>query len=216
MLDKNQVYIYVFDMEDGRSTEERLKVAAMKCCREAGWRVLPECSEASWKDRLQVARTDRGKPYFLDFPQIQVSVSHSGAYCICAVSGETIGVDLQKHVRQKEETIEGASIRFRKMARRFFHSVEADYVADDSYYGFYGLWAARESYVKYTGQGIDASFSEHCVIPMQKEQWPKLGEENGVVWQAQDVWFWERRYKEEYSLCVCTKNPCEYIVVDEK
>ncbi len=197
-----KVYIYIFDNQDGRSAEERLRLAITGYCSEAGLEFEEDLSEI-----FKVERTERGKPYFPHCPQIRFSISHSGSYWVCAVAGEQVGVDLQEHVRAKEETIEGASARFCKMAHRFFHPKEAQFVELDCYRNFFGIWAARESYVKYTGQGIDASFSEYCVIPEEEEKWPGLQERSEAQsWQAEGVWFWEILYQENYTLCVCTKE----------
>ena len=214
-----QVYLYIFHNEDGRSGEERLRLAAIDYICKAG-------SEQDDKKFIngvdivdmidpdpdlsmlfQVVRTDRGKPYFPNCPQIQFSISHSGSYWVCAMANEAIGVDLQQHVRLKDETIEAASVRFGKIAHRFFHPLEAGYVELNRYSNFFDVWTARESYVKYTGQGIDADFSDFCLIPEQEEQWEYLSQSTEPVsWQAQQVWFYKQRYGEDYTLCVCTKS----------
>ena len=116
----------------------------------------------------------------------------------------------------RSETRQEATVRFAKMAHRFFHPVEAEFVTLESFYRFFGVWTARESYVKYTGQGIDASFSEHCVIPDTKEHWPELTPPLPgpvVSWQAQGVWFWETIFEENYTLCVCAESemPCRVV-----
>ena len=50
--------------------------------------------------------------------------------------------------------------RYVNMAKRFFHEKEADYVQEKApYQRFFRVWAAKESYVKYTGKGID----EMCI-----------------------------------------------------
>ena len=198
----NQIWLYLSDVKDGRSTEDRLRRAVYQCC-ETKHHIKIVGSE----EQIKIARTDRGKPYLADYPQIHVSVSHSGAWCVCAVAETPVGVDIQEHVRMEGESIEEASQRFRQMAHRFFHPIEAAFVDEESYYRFFGVWAARESYVKYTGKGIDASFSEFCVIPEKKDRQPELGEMSKAnIWQAEGVSFWETRYQNDYTLCVCAKT----------
>jgi phosphopantetheinyl transferase len=165
---------------------------------------------------FQVAKTPLGKPYFPKAKELHFSISHSGDYWVCAFAPQEVGVDIQEHTLNRSETRQEAMVRFAKMARRFFHPVEAKYVEKESFYRFFGVWAARESYVKYTGQGIDAAFSEHCVIPEEEEQWPKnvsLGQETGESWHAQGAWFWETVFEENYTLCVCAGEeiPCRVI-----
>ena len=64
-------------------------------------------------------RTARGgKPYFAKL-RLYFNLSHSGDYCMCAVSDEEIGVDIQQQ-RPAEE---------RKLAKRFFAEQELARVA---------------------------------------------------------------------------------------
>ena len=181
MIRTSEVKVYIFKADDCLSREERLLRAAehyFGADADAAFTV----AAAEWerqdleakKELLKVEKTSLGKPYFPNFPKLHLSISHSGAYWVCALSQVEVGVDIQEHAIHKNETRQEAAVRFAKMARRFFHPVEAKYVEAESFYRFFGVWAARESYVKYTGQGIDASFSEHCVIPESEECWPGL------------------------------------------
>ncbi len=207
-MQNNRVLLYVFDLNDGRDTDERLQLAAERYRADHAELFGSVVDKSSFL----VARTKRGKPYFPRCPRLNVSVSHSGAYWVCALSQEAVGVDLQEHVRMEGESVGEASIRFCKMAHRFFHPVEAEFVNEDSYLRFFGVWAARESYVKYTGQGIDATFSEHCVIPEKREEQPEMNQESGArAWHAEGVSFWEMIFQEDYTLCVCTKEASEII-----
>ena len=219
--------------------EEGLQAAAADYVRRCCLSLAPEEAETAAKrideaqsELFQVRRTEFGKPYFVNCPQLHFSISHSGAYWVCVLADEEIGVDLQEHVRFKEETTEAAAIRFRKMAHRFFHPLEAEFVdaksCDEgtecfsktaglkaSYGRFFDTWAAREAYVKYTGQGIDRTFSEHCVVPADKEAWSGLGENrHPVSWEAQGVWFTKQCYRDTYSLCICAKNRKELEIVE--
>ena len=209
MAVKNTVIIYVFELNDKKTTDERLAIAAKRYCRER--RLQTENTPET--DVFRMSRTERGKPYFPGCPEVKVSVSHSGKYWVCACSGEEVGIDLQEHVRMQCESEKEAAVRFRKMAHRFFHPVEASFVDGDSYLRFFGVWAARESFVKYTGQGIDASFSEHCVIPNEENQWPRMdGREEMESWSAEGAYFSEMRFMENYTLCVCMRERCGVVL----
>ena len=209
MAAKDTVIIYAYELNDKKTTDERLAIATKRYCREIGL----ETENMQETDVFHVARSQRGKPYFPELPEVRVSVSHSGKYWVCACSVEEVGIDLQEHVRMQGESVEEAAIRFRKMAHRFFHPVEASFVDADSYLRFFGVWAARESFVKYTGQGIDASFSDHCVIPNEKNQWPRMdGREEIETWSAEGAYFTEMRFCENYTLCVCMREKCRIVL----
>lgn len=218
------VCVCFFRLDDRRSVRERL-VEATEC-----FRTLKNCETANRDmetadynvDIWKIERTDRGKPYFPNQPKLHFSISHSGDYWACAMANQPIGLDLQEHVTRKGETLEVAAARYCRMAQRFFHPREAEYVKqEDSYLRFFQIWAARESYVKYTGQGIDDHFGEFCVLPgrngLQEAQEQKKGvQETGgqaandrkavTSWYALDAWFQEMKFAENYTLCMCTQN----------
>ena len=69
------------------------------------------------------------------------------------------------------------------------------------YQRFFEIWAAKESYVKYTGQGIDGSFGQFSTAP---EDGNII--RNRLPWTAEGVWFWKEDIGENYVLCVCTRK----------
>lgn len=222
MTEKSQqVCLYLFDAGDSRTLQEKLRIAVEEYGNESGIRDL--IYEGRDPDVvLRVERTVSGKPFFPECPQIHFSISHSGAYWACAIAGAPIGLDLQQHVQLQKETAEEAAVRYRRMAHRFFHPVEAEYVCmpekeeglQESYRRFFSVWSAREAYVKYTGQGIDKDFSEHCVIPAETAKQPCLSAEGAkqydkdpwVAWQAQGQHFCGRTLSDGYTVCLCMQD----------
>lgn len=212
MTEIKDVRIYIFNNNDGKSAEERLRESVTDYSK--AYVGILGGNVTDLKEKLQIARTDRGKPYFPRLPEIHFSISHSGAYWGCAVATEPIGMDLQEHTRLKDETVEEASIRFLKLAKRFLHPKEAEFVKHDAYNHFFTVWTAKESYVKYTGRGIDDEFSERCVIPEKTELWTQFLVKNDVViWNSQTEWFSSEKYQENYTLCICTQNKHRALVL---
>jgi len=105
------------------------------------------------KDTPRIYRPDGGKPRFEPGTGIHFSVSHSGGYWICAVSTREVGADIQKKTADYQ----------RKIAERF-HPDEYRHLTDNGFADFFGVWAAKESYVKFTGQGIGEGFGEFSVV----------------------------------------------------
>ena len=91
-------------------------------------------------------------------------------------------------------------MRFSKLAHRFFSAKEAEYVDGERYLRFFEVWSARESYVKYTGQGIDKYFSEHCTVP---EGFVFDEGDSVKKWSAMDSYFATSVIDEKYTWCVC-------------
>lgn len=101
----------------------------------------------------QVERPRGGKPYFPYRPDIQFSLSHSGAFWVCALAQQPVGLDLQQHRPCPRQAL----------ARRFFSPEECAYLQNRDAPDFFRIWAAKESYVKYTGEGITSRFSQFFV-----------------------------------------------------
>ncbi len=165
-MEHRSVGIYCFDLKDGKTPESRLQEAVKDWIRTAEsseWGLLAAESDGT------IIRSSRGKPYLRGCPGLGLSITHSGPFWFCALAEGELGIDLQEHVIRAGESRRQAETRYRKMAVRFFHKREAAYVLEgDSFRRFFRIWAAKEAYVKYTGQGIDDSFGEFCVIP---EKW---------------------------------------------
>ena len=96
-------------------------------------------------------RDANGKPYLYGVPNVYFSRSHSGNLCVCAVYDRPIGVDVQERRAARYSSLG-------QIARRFFSAEENARLAecfgaarDDL---FFDLWAQKESYLKYTGQGL--------------------------------------------------------------
>ncbi|MBC8532133.1 4'-phosphopantetheinyl transferase family protein [Gehongia tenuis] len=124
------------------------------------------------------------KPCFPHAPQIQFSISHSGEYWVLGFSTEPIGVDVQQH-----RPCDAAAI-----AKRFFHPLEQAYLESTAYLDFFDLWTAKESYVKYTGEGITDRFAQFSVVRDCKIQ-------------GKDVILTHFPLAAGYSLCVCSSGP---------
>lgn len=95
---------------------------------------------------LRRERTELGKPYFVDRADIHYNISHSGDYMICAIGNCPMGVDIQQH----------RSLNLPRMAKR--NLSPAEYAiwekSEHPLEQFYEFWVQKESYLKWTGEGI--------------------------------------------------------------
>jgi len=99
-------------------------------------------------------RREGEKPCFVPDIGLFFSVSHSGSTWICAVSEQEVGIDIQKETGHNRERI----------AKRVFHPQEYAYLLENEFDDFFSVWTAKESYVKFTGQGIGKNFSTFSVV----------------------------------------------------
>lgn len=196
-----QAAIWLFSEEDSRSPYERAALA-----RESVWGPAPE----GW----EIRKMEKGKPYCSDAPEQGFSISHSGGLWGCVFWQGPVGLDLQEEQLRADQKLSEAQIRCRKLARRYFHPAEADFVESAAepeavLKRFFALWSAKESYVKYTGQGIDDQFGQLRMLPEASEAFgTALAGEGPFSWQAEGCCFvWQRL--SGISLCLCTKEPVE-------
>ena len=131
-----------------------------------------------------ICRSGRGKPRLVPACGVSFSISHTRGIWACAFSGQDVGLDIEK-----KRPCDAALI-----ARRFFHPAEAAFILQKPD-AFFSVWTAKESYVKYTGTGIDDTFGKFCAVQDEK-LCGKIGEAE----------IRPLRFREEYSMCVCAKN----------
>ncbi len=119
-----------------------------------------------------------GKPYFKDktrFPFF--NISHSGDYAVCAVATCEIGIDIQK--------IQSYSPR---LLRRILTKQELLQLeqSEEKESFFCRLWSKKESYVKWSGQGITRELDT-----LEKNAW----QESFLI--------------EDYWVCVTAQSACK-------
>lgn len=107
---------------------------------------------------FQICQDDKWKkPYFTEPKGVKFSISHSGNLWMCAISDREVGLDVQEENSCKRE----------RVARRFFHPQETEWLSGQDYRDFFRVWAAKESYVKYIGDGLVYGMEKFCVVDEQ-------------------------------------------------
>lgn len=91
--------------------------------------------QCGWSELPPIDLTERGKPYFPDFPQLRFSISHTEGAALVGLSGEPIGVDIEKlrPVSGRLKTLLGEPLTDEEALR---------------------CWTCREAHAKRTGIGI--------------------------------------------------------------
>ena len=102
--------------------------------------------------RLGVSRQN-GKPFFPSAPELFCSVTHSGGVWLCALSSAPVGTDLQE--RQNRDIL--------KIAAHFFRPDETAWLRENPD-RFFDVWCAKESYVKFTGDGLIPGLDSFSVV----------------------------------------------------
>ena len=88
-----------------------------------------------------------GKAYISNFENIYFNLSHSGKMVLCAISDREVGVDIEYIDHEIDLNI----------AKHYFYNKEYESImnsqnpADE----FFKYWVLKESYMKYTGLGMN-------------------------------------------------------------
>lgn len=139
---------------------------------------------------IKISYGESGKPYLPDFSEIDFSISHSGKYAICAVGRDgDIGADIL-HIRKTDM----------RVAKRFFapsEIVQLEQTDDEAERDrlFAQIWTRKESYVKFTGEGLKVDLSDFAMDPLTK----RLIMHDRIF----PVQFWEIEEPEGYIITVC-------------
>lgn len=141
-------------------------------------------------DRFQVEKQAFGKPRVEDREGFFYNLSHSGRYVVIAWGGSEVGVDVQEH---------DASTKTDRIAQHFFAPEEQAYVAGNPR-RFYEIWTKKESYLKYTGAGLQKDLRSFSVLTPDPE-----------------IRYLYRTLGDEYSLSLCTaENDYAFELLDVK
>lgn len=107
-----------------------------------------------------------GKPYFQEL-SLFFSLSHSGRYVLCAVSGQEVGADIQeKRLPVKQALVnryfaDRERDSFRILCRKCGPGEEAA-ASQEGADWFYRMWCRKEAWGKLTGQGVAAVLGQDC------------------------------------------------------
>ena len=126
--------------------------------------------EAEW-EKLGFSLRTHGKPYFTGRRDIHFSMSHTKGAAMCAISGSSIGCDIE-HIRHRMSlySVARRALTDRELAlcmqspgvtEATDPSALNDPAASLSTAGicidprrFYHIWTRKEAYAKYTGEGL--------------------------------------------------------------
>lgn len=141
-------------------------------------------------DPFQIEKGRFGKPYIKGREDFFYNLSHSGRYVVIAWGDREVGVDVQQH---EENT------NIQVIAERYFTSEEQAYVQGDLQ-RFYEIWTKKESYVKYTGQGLGRGLRSFSVMDPEPP-----------------IRYHYRMLQGGYSLSLCTtEDACLFEILDVK
>ena len=148
----------------------------------------------------EIRRDSFGKP-FADGISFHFNVSHSGRWCVCALSPRSVGVDVQIF-----RDID------RSVAARFFSPEEAlrlEVLSSGEYLReFFRIWSLKESYIKCIGKGLSHPLNSFTVAPC-----------DGGELFLEGIPAKTFEFRDGYSLAACAEDavfslPVHYLSID--
>lgn len=129
-------------LSEGRRGQSRIEALLGGCLLVA---MLPEA------DLSRMARTETGRPFLSDRPDVDFNISHTNGMIVCALErGENprVGIDVE---RMTGRTASG----MKRIAERWFTKAERTRLRDDpSERAFLEIWTAKEAAAKWDGRGL--------------------------------------------------------------
>lgn len=97
-----------------------------------------------------------GKAYISNHENIHFNLSHSGKIVLCAISDMEVGADVEYIDHEIDLNI----------ARHYFHNSEYENImtAENKPDEFFKYWVLKESYMKYTGLGMNLELDSFEII----------------------------------------------------
>ena len=175
-------YMYIDERRAGDDPRVRTKHIS-----EMGGRLLEYAVSRLYRigvPELSRDKGEHGKPCFRIHPEVRFNISHSGDLVICAVSDFEIGIDIQEKSRMNTDRIAKKIMSPAEHKKYLESSERQDF--------FYRVWVMKESYVKWTGDGITRELHS---LPM-----------NG--------WHQFLYVDHRFASCIWAKMPLEVVVAE--
>lgn len=184
MKNKTKVY-YCEGLPSGISQHSLAYLLLEKALRE-------EYPEADWRNP-KFGRTEYGKPYLSNHPNIQFNISHCSAGVTCALADVPVGVDMEMRFGWKE-----------KLAQRMCHPEEFAWLMQldaikEREQQLNRIWSRKESWLKCLGIGLRRDLRECKVTGTVMTECERAA--FARQWQ-----FWEHQ-NERFTLVLCRQRP---------
>ena len=137
-------------------------------------------------EAIVINKTQSGKPYLVDYPELVFNISHTKELFLIAISTHCqMGVDIE-YCKQRHN-IEG-------LVHKCFSSIEREYwfqlSEPERLTAFYKFWTRKEAFVKATGRGIVLGLDECVINPNNINQFLSIPANCGEVsdWFVSDLY----------------------------
>ena len=135
--------------------------------------------------QLEIRRTEYGKPYLVDFPDMAFNLSHSGNKLVIAIAkNHELGIDIEtcKPRKNLSALVEKC---FAETEQHYWQQLP-DALKVSSFYQF---WTRKEAFVKATGRGIALGLNQCVLNPENHNEFLAVPTAYGAAsaWRIHDI-----------------------------
>ncbi|NCB41290.1 MAG: 4'-phosphopantetheinyl transferase superfamily protein [Clostridia bacterium] len=158
---------------------------------------------------FEMKKEKRGKPYLvssLNMIPFHISVSHTSNYWVCALSPiGAVGIDIEERSRVLHKNI---SKKLHPLEQRYlslFPENSREWLDE-----FLHIWTRKESYIKFTGNGLSEGLSSFSVIDEDNEYVSTMTSRKGELLHIKNIFL-----KPELVSSICTQEALSsFLVLD--
>jgi 4'-phosphopantetheinyl transferase len=136
-------------------------------------------------EQLRIRKTEHGKPYLVDYPELAFNLSHTGNQMVVAIAKNCeLGVDIE-HCKPRTNLATLVDKCFAEQEKNYWLKLPQAQQPQ----AFYRLWVRKEAFVKATGRGIALGLNQCVINPENLNEFLSIPEEYGIAydWLIQDI-----------------------------
>jgi len=124
---------------------------------------------------IRIGKSEHGKPYLIDQPQLAFNLSHSGSYLVLALGWDCqLGIDVER-CKNRTTLAELVHKCLADEEAAYWHALpEAMKMRE-----FYRFWTRKEAFVKATGRGLGLGVNRCVINPVHPVEFLRVPEECG-------------------------------------
>ncbi|MDO9271139.1 MAG: 4'-phosphopantetheinyl transferase superfamily protein [Methylobacter sp.] len=136
-------------------------------------------------EQINIKKTEHGKPYLADMPELVFNLSHSASVMVIALGWNCqLGVDIE--CCKPRTSLAGLVDKcFAEEEIAYWHKLpEAQKTPE-----FYRFWTRKEAFVKATGRGIGLGLNRCVINPQNQSEFLRVPADYGQAstWHVQDI-----------------------------
>jgi 4'-phosphopantetheinyl transferase len=134
---------------------------------------------------IRIGKSEHGKPYLIDNPQLAFNLSHSGSYLIMALGWDCqLGIDVEC-CKNRTTLAELVHKCLADEEAAYWHALPDAMKTRE----FYRFWTRKEAFVKATGRGLGLGVNQCVINPVHPVEFLRVPEECGPAsaWCVRDL-----------------------------